>query len=170
MTYEKFRKILSKEEYFSEFENISELNETIKDTIYRRYLVKCEVFKRDNFTCQNELCQTPEVGITLHHVKWQKNGGKDVARNCLTLCATCHRGYHKGKREIKVFNRAELPTHFKGHTLKFEKEKEINWKEIKVKMKELRKSIKHFHGIELDGKTLTLLMRFLFIPYEEWED
>jgi len=170
MAYEKFKEVLTEEQYFTSFDNPSELTEEIKKTIYTKYLVKCAVFQRDKFNCQNELCVTPENGITLHHVKWQKNGGKDAQRNCLTLCTACHQSYHKGKREIKVFDRANLPAHFRGHTLKFEKEQEINWKEIRAQMKQLRKNLHHLHGLKLTAAQMTILMNFLYMPMEDWEE
>ena len=49
----------------------------MKREMYKKYLVKCEVFKRDNFRCRNIVCKYPESQLTLHHVKWKKNGGDD---------------------------------------------------------------------------------------------
>ena len=58
MAYEIFKKVVSQEEYFNSWgdESLKELTDKLKDQIYKKYLVKCEVFVRDNFTCQNENC------------------------------------------------------------------------------------------------------------------
>lgn len=170
ISYKYFKEVKSKEEFFTSWDNnVDNLTEALKTTIYNKYVVKCRVFQRDNFECQNELCQTPERDLTLHHVRWQKNGGKDAERNCLTLCHTCHQGFHKGKRDIKVKDRCELPAHIKGHTFVFEKEYEINWKQIKAEMKGLRKNVRQYHGIRLTSEQLRILMTFLYSPYEDLE-
>jgi len=55
MSYEVFKKIVSKEKYFKswEYEKIVTLTESLKNGIYEKYVAKCKVFQRDNFTCQN---------------------------------------------------------------------------------------------------------------------
>ena len=170
MKYEHFKKTQTKEEFLTgRDETFSELDDAVKDALYSKYIVKCKVFQRDNFKCQNELCETPKQDLTMHHVKWQKNGGKHAERNCLTLCKTCHQGFHKGKREIKIYDDPDLPAHFRGHTFIFERESQINWKEIKSNMKKLRKEMREHHGIRLTAKQMRLLMLFLYAPYEDIE-
>ena len=78
MSYENFKQIKNREEFFNTWDSdIEKLTEAIKETVYKKYLIKCAVFQRDNFECQNELCKTSKSDLTLHHVKWQKNRGKD---------------------------------------------------------------------------------------------
>ena len=88
MTYEVYKTIKNKKEYYStwEPEQVRGLSVKLSDEIYNKYIVKCEVFNRDNFKCQNMECITPDSDLTIHHVKWKKNGGKDTARNTITIC------------------------------------------------------------------------------------
>lgn len=161
---------MNKEQYFNSWsDDLSKLTEAIMETIYNKYVLKCKVFQRDNFECQNENCQTPNDPLTLHHVKWQKNGGKDAVRNSLTLCKSCHQAYHKGRIVIKVKNNPNLPDHFRGHTFEYTKEESTDWKALRFKMRELRKNVKNLHGIRLTEEQIRMLMVFLFSPYEEWE-
>lgn len=161
---------MNKEQYFSSWgDDLNKLTEALMAAIYNKYVIKCLVFQRDNFECQNENCQTPISPLTLHHVKWQKNGGKDAVRNSLTLCKSCHQAYHKGKRVIKVKNNPNLPDRFKGHTFEYTKEEGIDWKALRAEMRKLRKNVKNMHGIRLTEEQIRILMVFLFSPYEEWE-
>ncbi len=170
MAYENYKVTASKEEYFQNWQDpTSQLTEELKATVYSKYAIKCRVFQRDNFTCQNEMCKNPRNRLTMHHIKWRKNDGKDAERNCLTLCRACHSGYHKRKRALRIRDRAELPSHFRGHTFKLNKEEQFNWKKLKSEMKQLRKNIRHLHGIKLSEEQLRVLMLFLFAPYEDME-
>lgn len=171
MAYEIYKKIKSKKEYFNTWdsENYKQLTSELKEQIYSKYVVKAKVFKRDVFRCQNKNCINVNSPLTLHHIKFRKNGGDDKIRNCVTLCRACHMSYHKGKIEI-TFNCDNLPNHINGHTFKIEKEEKIDWKQIKSEMNKLRKKLKNEHGIILDWKTINLLMKWLHIPYEEWDD
>ena len=112
MSYEVFKKIVSKEKYFKswEYEKIVTLTESLKNGIYEKYVAKCKVFQRDNFTCQNidgsdGKCRTCKNeshanNLTSHHVKFQKNGGKHTERNQVTVCAGSHRSYHRAKNPL----------------------------------------------------------------------
>lgn len=166
--YKLYRKKISKEDYFNTWaaKQLKLLTQELQDQIYNKYLMKCEVFQRDNFECQNSECKfsTP---LTLHHVKWQKNGGKNSARNGVTLCNTCHTGYHKAKREIKFSNSKNLPSHIRGHTIKLDKSNVINWKKVKKEMRTLRKGLKEQCGIKLTSEQICMLMKWLEILVDD---
>jgi len=163
MAYEIYKKQLTKKEYFDNWDsdNYKRLNEDLREQIYNKYLVKSKVFNRDNFTCQNINCKFPDATLTMHHVKWQKNGGEDKERNCVTLCRTCHKAYHRGKQEITFSENANLPSHMKGQTYKLSAVDEIDWKKVKKDMKNLRKTMKQSHGIRLSMSQVAFLMKWL---------
>lgn len=171
MSYETYKNIKPIEEYFSvwDSENFANLTDELKKQIYERYVVKCNVFKRDGFRCQNDNCSNNNNELTLHHVKFKKNGGDDKVRNCITLCRSCHMGYHK-RKAILVFSNDNLPSHIKGHTFQLLAEERLDWKQIKFEMSKLRKTLKGDYGIVLDGRIIQLLMKWLTMPYDEWDD
>ena len=162
-----YRKVLKEHEYFTNWdcESLKTLTEEIKKQVYKKYLVKCEVFQRDNFKCQNLECKSPKSPLTFHHVKWQKNGGEDKVRNGVTLCNTCHKGYHRAKRKLIFANLSSLPSHFRGKTFKLNKPDTINWKVIKKEMKVLRKNLKS-ERIFLTFEQISMLIKFL-MDFEE---
>jgi len=102
--YRAFRKLRTKEEFFNswEKETMGAISPKDKDRLYQHYTVKCEVLQRDKFQCQNHECEWPDSPLTIHHVKWQKNGGDWITRNCVTACKTCHQGFHKRKERISI--------------------------------------------------------------------
>ena len=163
MTYKTYKQKLTKIEYFNNWidSNIKSLSEDIKEQIYQKYLVKCKVFNRDNFKCQQIDCKYPDSPLTMHHVKWQKNGGEHKERNCITLCKTCHKGFHRGKKDLTFINNKKLPDHMKGHTFKLNKVTEVDWKLVRKEMKTLRKNFKSVHGIHLSLDELSFLMKWL---------
>jgi hypothetical protein len=156
------------EAYFQTWDsdNYSKLNEELKKEIYNKYLMKCEVFNRDKFKCQNMLCKSSvaDDNLTVHHIKWQKNGGKDTARNGVTLCKNCHHNYHRAKAAVQFADIDTLPPHIKGHTFKLEiPDRGINWKKVKKEMKILRKNLKSECGLHLTENQLQILMKWLEI-------
>jgi len=171
MAYEVYKNDYNLEEYFATWskENLATLDNELKEQIYSRHVVKRTVFRRDNFKCQNIDCKFPDSELTLHHIKFKKNGGYDKVRNCVTLCRTCHMGYHKAKR-ILTFNNPNLPPHIHGQTFQLFKEEKLDWKQIKAEMSMLRKSMKSDYGIILSGAQIRLLIKWLTIPYNEWDD
>ena len=154
---------MSKEEYFQSWdsENYNRLNEDLKNRIYNKYLIKCEVFQRDEFKCLNLECKTADSPLTIHHVKFQKNGGKDSARNCVTLCKSCHQAYHRGKRKIVFPTSEKLPPHISGNTFVLSTDETVDWKKVKSDMKKLRKTFVDERGIKLSNEQFAFLMRFL---------
>lgn len=167
--YEKFRTILTYDEYFSTWEKdtLKELTPELMQSIYDKYVIKCKVFQRDKFRCTNNSCVV-ENELTLHHVKYQRNGGKDSERNCVTLCKSCHKNFHRGK--ITITYNGLVPPHIAGHTFKEERPYRINWKQIKSEMAILRKNLKEYHGITISGEEAMILLKWLFIPYDEMEE
>lgn len=172
MTYIIYKKKLGKTEYFKNWssENYTQLTESLKETIYTKYLMKCEVFQRDNFKCQNLNCLKTGASLTLHHVKWKKNGGKHLARNGITLCKACHEGYHKAKMILIFPNSPSLPAHFRGHTFKLQKPDNVDWKKVRAEMKALRKNLKEYCNIKLTWEHIALLMRWLEVQYDKFDD
>ena len=174
MAYEIYNKKMNKKDYFNSWtnENFEQLTEDLKEQIYQKYLVKCEVFKRDKFTCQNLKCEYCKnvhqpLDLTLHHIKWQKNEGENKARNGVTLCRGVHQAFHKAKKGIKFGDNKNLPTHIRGHTFKLEKSDRVNWRKVKKETKKLRKSLKEEYGIKLNWEQVGLLLRWLEIIWEE---
>jgi len=171
MEYEIFRKKLSKEEYFQSWDsdNYNNLTEALRERIYEKYLIKAEVFQRDEFACANIECEFPDSPLTLHHVKFQKNGGKDSERNCVTLCKTCHQGYHRGKRSFTLADKKELPSHMRGHTFKVSVDESVDWKKVKAEMKKLRKTLIS-ERVYLSMEDLALLMKFFDMVIDSESD
>jgi len=185
MAYEIYKVIKSKEDYFNTWtsQNYRDLSVELQNEIYNKYVVKCTVFQRDMFVCQNSKCTTKESPLTLHHFKFKKNGGNDTVRNGVVLCRACHMGYHKAKKVI-VYNDSEtLPPHMRGATQQLHKDDRINWKQIKADMKVLRQDIKFKLDesikkvpigqrvwYKLTWEQIYILLRFLENPIEKWDD
>ena len=53
------------------------------------------VLFRDNHTCQCCKGKTKDKILNVHHIESRKIGG-NAPNNLITLCETCHDGYHKG--------------------------------------------------------------------------
>lgn len=53
------------------------------------------VMFRDNHTCQCCKGKTKDKVLNVHHIESRKTGG-NAPNNLITLCETCHKGYHKG--------------------------------------------------------------------------
>ena len=53
------------------------------------------VLFRDNHTCQCCKGKHKDKVLNVHHIESRKTGG-DASNNLITLCETCHTGYHKG--------------------------------------------------------------------------
>ena len=57
------------------------------------------VLFRDGHTCKCCKGNSKDKILNVHHIESRKSGG-DAPNNLITLCETCHKGYHKG--EIKL--------------------------------------------------------------------
>jgi hypothetical protein len=180
MAYEKYKEVLPRKEFFKTWEQktLAVLTTEMKDYIYMKYVLKCKVFQRDNFKCQNIECKHTSHKLTLHHIKWRKNNGEDKARNGVTLCGTCHAGYHKAKIQIVFADETYLPPHIRGHTFKLDRPDAIDWKKIRAEMKGVRNAVKVKLGdrltkgqwFKLTWEQIAHLMRWLYIPYEDEDD
>ena len=163
MNYEKFRTITSQEEYFNSWdsEQLEQLNEEHKKEIYDKYVIKCIVFQEANFKCEHEECKTPDSPLTLHHIKFQKNGGKTSVKNGACVCKACHKSFHRGKKPLII----------RGATYQLHVEESVNWKQIKFEGKQIRKNHKNEHGYKVSWEIIRQLMKFLNINYNEcYED
>lgn len=76
-------------------------NPTIGGTEYQQgsqldfWNVREYVLFRDNHTCQCCKGKSKDKILNVHHIESRKTGG-DAPNNLITLCETCHPGYHKG--------------------------------------------------------------------------
>lgn len=59
------------------------------------------VLFRDNHSCQHCKGKSKDKVLQVHHIESRKTGG-DSPSNLVTLCKTCHDGYHKGKIKLKI--------------------------------------------------------------------
>jgi len=171
MTYEIYRTIAERERYFKGWDEdqLNKISAFLKEEIYSKYVEKCKTLQRDSFTCQNAYCKHKDISLTVHHVKAKRNGGKDKARNLVTLCDTCHKAFESGSKPIVFADNANnLPSHMRGNTFVLHKEEKIDWKIIKARTKELRKSLKHsgFNFRQADIKIIMMLLNFLDKPFD----
>ena len=54
---------------------------------------------RDNHTCQCCKGKSKDKILNVHHIESRKTGG-NAPNNLITLCETCHKGYHNGTVEL----------------------------------------------------------------------
>ena len=57
------------------------------------------VLFRDNHTCQCCKGKSKDKILNVHHIESRKTGG-NAPNNLITLCETCHNGYHKGTIQL----------------------------------------------------------------------
>lgn len=57
------------------------------------------VLFRDNHTCQCCKGKSKDKILNVHHIESRKTGG-NAPNNLITLCETCHKGYHNGTMEL----------------------------------------------------------------------
>ena len=76
-------------------------NPAISETEYQQgeqlgfWNVREYVLFRDGHTCQCCKGRSKDSILNVHHIESRKTGG-DAPNNLITLCETCHRGYHNG--------------------------------------------------------------------------
>lgn len=76
-------------------------NLDIKGTEYQNgeqlgfWNVREYVLWRDNHTCQCCKGKSKDKVLNVHHIESRKTGG-NAPNNLITLCETCHKGYHNG--------------------------------------------------------------------------
>ncbi len=160
--YERFRVIQTQEEFFGSWDEkqLENLNQEDMKKIYDAYILKAIVFQRDEFKCQNEDCKYPDSPLTRHHIKFQKNNGKNTIKNSVTICRTCHKGFHRGKNSLT----------FWGATYQLHKSTEVNWKKVKANSKVIRKENMQYHGVPISWEMLELLLKWLNVHYQDFDD
>ena len=57
------------------------------------------VLFRDGHQCQCCKGKSKDVVLNVHHIESRKTGG-NAPNNLITLCETCHKGYHEGKIKL----------------------------------------------------------------------
>jgi len=101
---EKVRKILPISDIVAEvasFDIQKIKNPSINGTEYQQgaqldfWNVREYVLFRDGHTCQCCKGKSKDKILNVHHIESRKTGG-DAPNNLITLCETCHTGYHKG--------------------------------------------------------------------------
>lgn len=63
------------------------------------YNIREYVLYRDNHTCQHCRGKSKDKVLEVHHLETRKTGG-NAPNNLITLCETCHNGYHKGTIQL----------------------------------------------------------------------
>lgn len=200
MSYEKFKKIMTKEEFYSYWEKdkYNSLSEDNKDYIYNDYIVDCKVLQRDNFMCQHREGENNECPIChniqyyhnlqKHHIKAKRNGGKDTVRNQVTICGGIHKRYERKLGMLKFLKTAvHLPPKLRGKIFKQDLEKK-EFKKLKIKGNIIRKKIKleimnkieefrkkeipieHRRWFTYNIDKLIEIMKCLEKPYWEWKE
>lgn len=169
-TYQIFRQVISKDEFFNRPELLEAEARTddIKNLLYKHYILKCKLFNRDSFMCQNKDCKSPNNKLTQHHITARKEGGADTLDNSLTLCLTCHNQLNKGK-SITIYDNKTLPLTVRGKTLQLSVSQRSNIRAERKKRKETRKRLKgmldenqlRVYGRILSYKEIILLLKFL---------
>lgn len=66
------------------------------------------VLFRDGHVCQCCKGKSKDKVLNVHHIESRKTGG-DAPGNLITLCETCHRGYHKGIVSLPKTIRRGMP-------------------------------------------------------------
>jgi len=179
MTYEVYKIIRNKEEYFNNYKSkeYKEIPEKLKDKIYDNYVKKATVLNRDSFKCQNVECITPDSELTIHHIRHKRNfkpnQNPNKIRNMITICDNCHKKFNNCKISLVYSNEENVPAHMRSLTQKLDvPKKTFNYKLLRKEMKKFRKTLKMqgFKYKELDWQTMVILMTWLSVPYEELMD
>lgn len=187
MSYNKYKAEHNRESFFKNWkeENLNLMSEEMKDFAYEKYLLKCRVFNRDSFTCQNENCkychnEKEFTKLTVHHIKHKRNGGEDKERNCVLICKASHNAFNRKKDVLKFGLTENIPPHIRGHTFRLHISEEINWKEVKQQVSILKKDIKlkvksmnvgnNKQWFKLTMEQIIMLMKFLDKRYCDYND
>lgn len=94
-------------------------NPTISGTDYQQgeqlgfWNVREYVLFRDGYTCQCCKGKSKDEVLNVHHIESRKVGG-DAPNNLITLCKTCHTGYHN--RTVKLPKKIHRGMRFKDAT------------------------------------------------------
>ncbi|MDD5833009.1 MAG: RNA-guided endonuclease IscB [Clostridiales bacterium] len=86
----------------------------IKGTEYQQgeqlnfWNVREYVLFRDGHQCQCCKGKSKDKVLNVHHIESRKTGG-DAPNNLITLCETCHKGYHKGTVKLPTTIKRGMP-------------------------------------------------------------
>jgi len=64
--------------------------------------IKLNVKKKSHFSC----CLCQQIGIEVHYITPQSDGGKDTEDNAAPLCPTCHEKYGANPQKRKFITEA----------------------------------------------------------------
>lgn len=165
MVYEKFKTIVSYEEYFSKWtaKSLEEIDEPMQEYIYNKYVVKCIVFQDAGFKCENKKCTTPYSKLTYHHIKHKRNGGKITKENGAAICNCCHGRFNSCEDDLdkdgNIVATAELV--IGKITYRLDKPIKEYMKERVMQGRVIRKQAKADHGYVVSYELLLILLDWL---------
>lgn len=97
------------------------------------------VLSRDNHTCQCCRGKSKDPVLNVHHIESRKVGG-DAPNNLVTLCETCHKGYHNGV--VKLPKTIKRGASFKDAAFMGI----MRWKLLDILREKYGKSVSHTYG------------------------
>ena len=106
------------------------------------------VLYRDNHTCSACNGKSKDKILNVHHLKSCSEKGTDRPDNLLTLCETCHKGYHSGK--IKL-GKVKPSKEFKAETFMGM----VRWKLVKS-LRAMGYAVSHTYGYITKSARLAL--------------
>jgi hypothetical protein len=74
------------------------------------YNVKAYVIDRDNYLCQHCKGKSKDKKLRVHHIT-SRQIGTDSPENLVTLCVTCHNGFHAGGIKLKIKGKCSKTKH-----------------------------------------------------------
>lgn len=104
------------------------------------------VLYRDNHTCRHCKGKSKDRILEVHHIESRQTGGNSP-NNLVTLCKSCHVGYHSGKFELKL----SKPKGFKAETFM----SMVRWK-IVNKLRDMGHTVSHTYGHITKSKRIEL--------------
>ncbi len=125
--------------------------------------------------------------LTRHHIKAKRNKGKSTVRNQITICKGSHNHHNKGG-DLVFPPDEHLPPHVRKQTFRLHKPDKLDMKKKKKEGRELRQEMKRKlpetikkilktippgperQWYKLRWDEVLILIRWLTIPYDEFED
>ena len=108
------------------------------------------VLFRDGHTCQCCKGKSKDKILNVHHIESRKTGG-DAPNNLITLCETCHKGYHNGT--VKLPNTIKRGMSFRDATFMgimrwaFYNELKSRYKDVSMTFGYITKNSRILHGL-----------------------
>lgn len=97
------------------------------------------VLSRDSHTCQCCRGKSKDPVLNVHHIESRKVGG-DAPNNLVTLCETCHKGYHNGV--VKLPKTIKRGVSFKDAAFMGI----MRWKLLDILREKYGESVSHTYG------------------------